>query len=512
MWYTPLHDTLADQVQALPIGRARALYEYTRQTEEELSFPDGAILDVYDSSEQDWTLVGLDGEFGFVPSNYIDLTHGLLAGESTHQQYQTTTSSSLQQRPVPGSVDQEQAGLVAAQAGLHETIAPLSIPTPRLHSPSSHALHPGTTQKTPPLDSNDRPGSSHDPSPGVSVALGPKQAAQDVLFETKAGQPRRDSYDEDSLTFVNQSPTQDGSRHTRRSRNRDSILQASPAADHMRASGAYHLYNINEMLSVLGKKKKMPLTLGVNIATRIISITPEKASDGRSQEWSAEKMTHHSREGKHVFLELVQPSRSVDFHAGAKDTAEEIIGALDELAGLIRADGLQDVIMASATTSKKGLVLYDFVAQADDELTVDAGDEVTVVIDGKGEEWLTVKRLKNGMQGIVPSSYVQIQASPTHVTPVGLPGHSRSIVEINRLEEKRLAKDAVLTGTVSEAELSSPSSSKSHVCMVFLHVRLTSPRIDTSTCVILTIVYRLVAEQVSRWQGQVSTVWLVYSN
>ena len=72
------------------------------------------------------------------------------------------------------------------------------------------------------------------------------------------------------------------------------------------------------MVSAIGKKKKLPTTLGLNLATGTIMIAPEKSRDGPQQEWSAEKLTHYSIEGKHVFMELVRPSKSVDFHAGAK--------------------------------------------------------------------------------------------------------------------------------------------------------------------------------------------------
>ena len=108
-----------------------------------------------------------------------------------------------------------------------------------------------------------------------------------------------------------------------------------------RTPGGFHMYNINEMVSVMGKRKKMPTTLGINLGTGMILVAPERASDGPSQEWSADKMTHYSREGKHIFLELVRPSKSVDFHAGAKDTAEEIVAALGEMAGAVKAEGLR---------------------------------------------------------------------------------------------------------------------------------------------------------------------------
>src|ERR1700712_965058 len=41
--------------EAHPIATAKALYEYTRQTDEELSFPEDATLEVFDTTDKDWT-------------------------------------------------------------------------------------------------------------------------------------------------------------------------------------------------------------------------------------------------------------------------------------------------------------------------------------------------------------------------------------------------------------------------------------------------------------------------
>ena len=201
------------------------------------------------------------------------------------------------------------------------------------------------------------------------------------------------------------------------------------------------MYNINEMVSVMGKRKKMPTTLGVNNATGVILIAPEK--DGPEQKWTAEKMTHYSIEGKHVFLELVRPSKSVDFHAGAKDTAEEIVGALGELAGAVRAEGLREVFLAgSGQGQKTGQVLYDFMAQGDDEVTVAVGDEVIVIDDTKSEEWWQVRRIRNGKEGVVPSSYVEITGMTSVPSTAGI-NAGKSTTEQNRLEEERLAKESL---------------------------------------------------------------------
>ena len=213
--------------------------------------------------------------------------------------------------------------------------------------------------------------------------------------------------------------------------------------------GGYHLYNINEMVSIMGKQKKMPTVLGINLATGVIMISPEKKRDGPQKEWSAEKLTHYSIEGKHVFMELVKPSRSIDFHAGARDTAEEIVSSLGELAGMARAEGLREVIAAGSggKAQKKGHMLYEFMAQGDDEVTVAENDDVIILDDQQSEEWWKVRRVKNGKEGVVPSSYVEVTGTVSPPLPP-LPTASgrderRSTVEVNRREEERLAHEAL---------------------------------------------------------------------
>ena len=205
------------------------------------------------------------------------------------------------------------------------------------------------------------------------------------------------------------------------------------------------MYNINEMVSTMGKSKKLPTTLGLNLATGKILIAPEKSRDGPEQEWTAEKLTHYSIEGKHVFMELVRPSKSIDFHAGAKDTAQEIVALLGEIAGASRAEGLREVLEAAGSRGpqKKGQILYDFMAQGDDEVTVAVDDEVIIVDNTKSDEWWMVRRLKNGKEGVVPSSYVEITGNATPPPTATSTNTAKSIVEQNRLEEERLAKEAL---------------------------------------------------------------------
>jgi actin cytoskeleton-regulatory complex protein SLA1 len=60
------------------VSSTKTLYDYTAQTEEELSFAADIQVDIYDKEDPDWFLVRLKTsptatlQYGFVPSNYLD--------------------------------------------------------------------------------------------------------------------------------------------------------------------------------------------------------------------------------------------------------------------------------------------------------------------------------------------------------------------------------------------------------------------------------------------------------
>ncbi|KAK2938117.1 SH3 domain [Fusarium oxysporum f. sp. vasinfectum] len=383
--------------EAQPVDHARALFDYTRQTDEELSFHEDATLAVYDTSDPDWILTGLDGEYGFAPSI-------------------SSPEPEAASPDLPNDTAPTPSNPAAAIAGV-------------MHGRSvSQQSQQSAAPRQPPRAS-------------VTFSEPPEVEDEPVRSPTLPARPR---------VPAPPSPTYDEPPSPIHTRSFQDHRDPDRRQDVERTPGGFHMYNINEMISIMGKKKKMPTTLGINLLTGIILVAPEHASDGPSQEWTADRMTHYSREGKHVFMELVRPSKSVDFHAGAKDTAEEIVSMLGELAGAVRAEGLREVIMAGTQGSsgggqKKGQVLYDFMAQGDDEVTVAVGDEVLVIDDTKSEEWWQVRRLKNGKEGVVPSSYIEITGSlPLHSSS-GV-NSAKSLVEQNRLEEIRLTKEAMKAG------------------------------------------------------------------
>ncbi len=384
------------------------MFDYSRQTDEELSFSEDAHLEVYDTSDPDWILVGFEDEYGFVPANYIEVL-GAAASESDGP-----APPGLPNRPPPVEDVEEDVeppqspapNPAAALAGIMNQRAPAMVATrpPRQLTPEVSDEEP----PTPTLPT--RPKSqSKSAEPATQYATAPASTKSPV-----------------------------GSPYKQPSRGR-SVDDVAPR----HSPGGFHMYNINEMVTVMGKRKKMPTTLGINVATGEILIAPEKARDGSEQKWTAEKMTHYSIEGKHVFLELVRPSRSIDFHAGAKDTAEEIVSALGELSGAVRAEGLREILLAgSGGGQMMGQILYDFMAQGDDEVTVAVGDEVIIVDDTKSEEWWQVKRLKNGKEGVVPSSYIEVTGVAPKSSSPGI-NTGKSIIEQNRLDEEKLAKESL---------------------------------------------------------------------
>lgn len=405
---------------ARPSHYAKALYDYDRQTDEELSFTEDALLSVYDTSDLDWTLVGLKGEFGFAPANYIEITGP--AGEKSPdavpspvvaRDVQSHSPSAAAEPSSPQGPAAAIAGIMSNRSAAPPPAEPSSTSTMERNLPLRAQYTPDDSDEEPPPPSLPRR------PPSQSLSPPPTQYTSPRTPDSEGGVVPSPPY--------NRAVSQDHS---------DDRGYPSP--------GGFHLYNINEMVSAIGKKKKLPTTLGLNLATGMIMIAPEKSRDGPQQEWSADKLTHYSIEGKHVFMELVRPSKSVDFHAGAKDTAQEIVAGLGEIAGAARAGGLREVleIGAGGSTQKKGTILYDFMAQGDDEVTVGIGDDVIVLDDTKSEEWWMVRRLKNGKEGVVPSSYVEITGTNAPSSSTGI-NAGKSTVEQNRLEEERLAKEAL---------------------------------------------------------------------
>lgn len=409
---------------------------------------------MYDTSDPDWILVGVGSDFGFAPSNYIEI------GEPGAAVPQSVTAEEPAPPPaLPHRPAEEEEEEVADDTSERKP----SIPSEAAQNPAAAAIANIIHQQNAP-----EPEPEPEPAPPLPARQSysePRHVDDDEEAPPPALPRRPPSQHVSSPSYDPPAP-----RHTHFSRimddERDGHVRESPPFNRVgqtvRSSSAYHLYNINEMVEAMGRRKKLPTTLGINIATGTIFISAE--GDDHQQEWTAERLSHYSIEGKHVFMDLVRPSRSIDFHAGAKDTAQEIVAALGEIAGGYRAEGLREVLAAGTSGGQKtGQILYDFMAQGDDEVTVAVDDEVIILDDTKSAEWWMVRRLKNGKEGVVPSSYVEVTGTTSP--------------EKNRLEESRMSKAAMRKSGTGSMTSPSPEVSDSRVpkflvAMVFKRVTI----------------------------------------
>jgi len=186
------------------------------------------------------------------------------------------------------------------------------------------------------------------------------------------------------------------------------------------------------------------------------------------RKWQISDITSaESDKPKHVLIEVGgAAATSLHFHAGSKDTAEEILTKLESSRSLsnesIKAAALSEAERrpepepalpaptqrtlppplrsdGAHSPSKKGVhfseaspaiipprspsppdqaqrdeiegmeavALYDFQAQGDDELTVAEGDTLWI-IEQDGDEWWKCRNVE-GSEGVVPASYVEVR-------------------------------------------------------------------------------------------------------
>jgi actin cytoskeleton-regulatory complex protein SLA1 len=154
------------------------------------------------------------------------------------------------------------------------------------------------------------------------------------------------------------------------------------------------------------------------------------------QTWPITSLIEYNTEKKHLFIELSSPPApaSFHFHAASRALATEISDAIGEIAGATRATGLREVAAAigeplpplpetSALAQrhkredsddqilpvddgiKRGVMLYDFEAQGEDELAV-RQDQIVEILDSSHEEWWKCKA--GSREGVVPASYVDV--------------------------------------------------------------------------------------------------------
>lgn len=409
---------------ASAISTAKAIYDYeeAQNPGEEITFHENELFDVFDDQDQDWLLVQsqTSGQYGFIPGNYVEPASG-----------SAPTAQSAPSQPVPIAPPAAPSAAPAATAPapiappIMSPAAATAFPPPPQHPMRTASASPQVAENSPTLPT--RPGRDHDEEPPL-----PARTRDESSLPSKdhGASPLPSRNDEESADIPPVKPVRPtstggpglgisrgalGSRDSFRSKsslkdddndygrdmaNNRSANDLSSHHDSYENRGLksdYHTWSIAE---VDGRKKhKCKLTVGNNK----VFFEP---SAGPHEEWSIDKLTSYDSEKKHIFLDFVDPFKSLELHAGSNDTCAEIMTVLGEYKGAQRDPAFRE-IEAASKPKRQGTVLYDFMAESKDELTVKEGQVVNIINDKKSKDWWMCELASNGKRGVVPSQFIE---------------------------------------------------------------------------------------------------------
>ncbi len=364
-------------------SKATAMYDYDKQTDEELSFKEGTLFDVYDTSDANWTLVGTSGgaEFGFVPANYIEIgDSGAASGEVQNLNVYGSTSALGKFPKPPQRVERDEAGSEEGSEGVGRNEERNEESEGNQRNEESKR-----DQRNQRNEENERDQRNERDTETASAAESEDEAP---------AMPRRPQNGRGVAGGESHSPEEE-EEAPQMPRRPDS---PSPEEFYKDDFFTWKVYEIE------GKKKREAV---LEIGDSQVFITPEGSSSPRS--WTVRDLTNYNNEKKHVFLDFKNPAASYELHAGSKDAANAIVSILADMKGLTSMSALKDIEEASKPSHRpQGKILYDFSAVSPDELTCYEGDLVYIVNDRKSKEWWMVENIATGKKGVVPSNYIKV--------------------------------------------------------------------------------------------------------
>ncbi|AJP90325.1 Sla1p [Saccharomyces cerevisiae YJM1592] len=345
--------------EAPVLKKVRAIYDYeqVQNADEELTFHENDVFDVFDDKDADWLLVKstVSNEFGFIPGNYVEPENG----------------STSKQEQAPAAAEAPAATPAAAPASA--AVLPTNFLPPPQHNDRARMMQskedqaPDEDEEGPPPAMPARPTATTETTDATAAA---------VRSRTRLSYSDNDNDDEEDDYYYNSNSNNVGNHEY---------------------NTEYHSWNVTEIEG--RKKKKAKLSIGNNK----INFIPQK---GTPHEWSIDKLVSYDNEKKHMFLEFVDPYRSLELHTGNTTTCEEIMNIIGEYKGASRDPGLREVEMASKS-KKRGIVQYDFMAESQDELTIKSGDKVYILDDKKSKDWWMCQLVDSGKSGLVPAQFIE---------------------------------------------------------------------------------------------------------
>lgn len=374
----------SNYVECAPIiSRVKAVYGYeqVQNPEEELTFHENELFDVYDDKDIDWLLVQSQSskQFGFIPGNYVEPENA--SGDTAAAANNGLPGDAPLMAPVATS--QMPAAIVSpvvTPANVASLLPPPQHPN-RTPLQTSESTPIAAEPEAPPMPArNSRPLDDDEdvapPKPSRPQSTGAESNRERSRSRVSYQDVRQDDNTNEDNYYTNNN-NNDYNYHDDRS--------------------DYRTWNIAEIDG--RKKRKCKLSIGTNK----IFFQPQK---GEPQEWTIDKLTSYDNEKKHMFLEFVDPYKSLELHTGSNDTCNEIMSVIAEFKGASRDPGLKEVELASKS-KKQGNVLYDFLAESQDELTVKQGQTVYILNDKKSRDWWMCELVGTGKRGVVPAQFVE---------------------------------------------------------------------------------------------------------
>ena len=362
----------------------KAVYDYDQpqNPDEELSFHENDTFQVYDDKDPDWLLVkSQNNEFGFVPGNYVESDSG--AGAA----------------PVAAPVAAAVATIPTAAPVVTPANANVSnfLPPPQHNQRDQYEEQEQNNNEpaTPGRYSQDNEREDTPPSKPARPNDARDKARSRVSYY--ADDNDNDNYHDD------RSQRDNGRRDDNRGRYDDYDNDRSRNANNNNEDNGgnqdieYHSWNVQEIDG--RKKRKAKLVVGSNKINFI-------SESGTQLEWTVDKLVSYDNEKKHMFLEFVDPYKNLELHTGNNETSNEIMDILGEIKGASRDKGLKEIESASQT-KRKAKILYDFIGESNDELTVKEGDLVYIINDKKSKEWWMCESVDTGRRGVIPSQFVE---------------------------------------------------------------------------------------------------------
>ncbi|KAG8965811.1 cytoskeletal protein binding protein [Tulasnella sp. 419] len=392
--------------EATPIARATALYDYEATGEGEVSMKEDTPMSIY-AREDEWILVKLDHPgkgklalIGYVPANYVE--------ENDSTQPTAVAPPSPEETPEP-------------KASALPAPAPIAVPPPIASLqpsetvPVSHSSHVAATTAG-------SPKSSFDPIQTWSVSEidGKGKKKKGTLGVGNA-----------AIFFASES-------------DKAPVQQwPSSAIVHAYIDSSKHKHVVIELSS-----SSEPMVFGANskdtaeaIIDKIdISRDAAKASTGQTS--TSEEPNGASTHPTSRFL-APPPSRP---NAGSSSPSPKPKGVHwdPEPPSEIRRsedteyedDGTSATIPLKPGEVGHAVVLYDFVADGEDELTVNEGEKLVVVDKEGSDEWWKC-RSASGKVGVVPASYVDLMPNEANDTSSENDRKAAEETRLRELEERR---------------------------------------------------------------------------